>query len=353
MSDFLVPTGRIIKEYLDARDISQKDLAHRIGVSERHISQLLNGKSRLTEDMALKLECVMPDVPAGYWINLEAKYQEHQARERERLKLNGLDLADISRRFHFKEVFEGLSLDLEEQARAMLNFLGVASFDRFRYALAGGPIEFMQDGGEAEAVVVWLKLCEEEVDLQNEDLSSTAYSRTELRNDLPRLKKIALGGDARSSIEECRRFLNDHGVYFVFYPPIRNAKVRGALTTYEDHPAIYISGRFKTHDNVWFAILHEIGHLLYDYDPSKISVSLDELESEEGKDARASAFAREFFVDERAYEAFKARGVFMDDIIARFAESQGVRAGVVVGFLEHDNVIDYGRFSGLKDRWEL
>lgn len=80
---FPVPTGRLIKEYLVERGITQKDLAHRIDVSEAHISSLINGKRRLNVDMALKLERVMPDVSAGYWLNHEAKYREYIAREKE------------------------------------------------------------------------------------------------------------------------------------------------------------------------------------------------------------------------------------------------------------------------------
>ena len=52
MSDFIVAPGEIIKEYLDARGLTQKEVSKRTGVSERHLSQLLNGKTRLTEDMA-------------------------------------------------------------------------------------------------------------------------------------------------------------------------------------------------------------------------------------------------------------------------------------------------------------
>jgi len=74
MDAFIVPTGSVIKEYLDVRDISQKDLSRRIDVSERHLSKMLNGKTRLTEDMALKLEKVMPDAQASYWLNYETKY---------------------------------------------------------------------------------------------------------------------------------------------------------------------------------------------------------------------------------------------------------------------------------------
>ena len=53
MSDFIVAPGEIIKEYLDARGLTQKEVSKRTGVSERHLSQLLNGKTSLTEDMAL------------------------------------------------------------------------------------------------------------------------------------------------------------------------------------------------------------------------------------------------------------------------------------------------------------
>ena len=60
MSDFIIAPGEIIKEYLDARNLTQKEVSKRTGVSERHLSQLLNGKTRLTEDMALKFEKVMP-----------------------------------------------------------------------------------------------------------------------------------------------------------------------------------------------------------------------------------------------------------------------------------------------------
>ena len=105
MSDFIVAPGEIIKEYLDARGLTQKEVSKRTGVSERHLSQLLNGKTRLTEDMALKLEKVMPDVPASFWLNYEVKYQEYLAREREEAHLEELDLKEIAKRFHFKEAF--------------------------------------------------------------------------------------------------------------------------------------------------------------------------------------------------------------------------------------------------------
>ena len=49
----------------------------------------------------------------------------------------------------------------------MLKILGVSDFDRYMTAIPGG-MEFMQDGGDDEAVIVWIKLCEEEAEEQKD-----------------------------------------------------------------------------------------------------------------------------------------------------------------------------------------
>ena len=42
------PPGTTIKEQLEDRGMTQKDFAARMGMSEKHISQLINGDVRLT-----------------------------------------------------------------------------------------------------------------------------------------------------------------------------------------------------------------------------------------------------------------------------------------------------------------
>ena len=52
------PPGTTIKEQLEDRGMTQKDFAARMGMSEKHISQLINGDVRLTPETAEKLEMV-------------------------------------------------------------------------------------------------------------------------------------------------------------------------------------------------------------------------------------------------------------------------------------------------------
>ncbi|MDJ1650243.1 MULTISPECIES: HigA family addiction module antitoxin [Gordonibacter] len=349
MSGFIVMPGEVIKEYLDDRGMTQKEVAQRIGVSEKHLSNMLNGKTRLTEDMALKLEKVMPDVPASFWLNYEVKYQEYLAREKEKYDLEGIDLKAISEKFHFKEVFKRTKKPLVEQAIDMLKLLGVTSFERYKAALPLG-MEFMQDGGEDEASVVWIKQCEQAVEEQNKQLDDVPFDPQALEESFGRLKNIALNPNVDDSIKSCRKYLNRHGVYLVVVAAIANSKIRGALTTFKGHPAIYISKRFKTHDHVWFTIVHEIGHLLLHYDPSHILVSDEELSSEAHKDREANVFARKFFVNEYDYNSFKNSKNFTAQAISEFAREQGVHPGIIVGFLQHDGEIAFDQMNSLKSK---
>lgn len=354
MGGFIVAPGEVIKEYLDARGFTQKEVSKRIGVSERHLSKMLNGKARLTEEMALKLEKLMPDVPASFWLNYEVKYQEYIAREKEEHELEGLDLKAIAKRFHFNEALGMSKSPLVEQAVSMLKLLGVSTFDRYQYAVSGG-MEFMQDGGEDEAVVVWLKLCEEEVAEQNDTENSPKYREDSLRAALPMLKDIASNTDFFASLKSCRMLLNSVGVYLVHHESVGNAKVRGALTVYEAHPTIYISGRYKTHGDTWFAICHELGHLLDGFDFKKTGVSIDELvelRSADDADLRANAYARDFFVDRDAYSKFVTNGDFASGKVKEFAAEQGVAPGIIVAFLQHDNYIGFDELNYLKNRFE-
>ncbi|MBY7144592.1 helix-turn-helix domain-containing protein [Virgibacillus sp. NKC19-3] len=351
--EFIVPTGSIIKEYLDELGMSQKECAKRIGSSEKHFSNIISGKSRLTEDVAIKLENVIQDAPASYWLNYEIKYREFKKREEAKLETYTNDqLEKLSKRFNFNAIFNGLDWSLSKQADEMLKLLRISDFEQFEAVYSDLSIDFMEDGGEKEAIAIWLNLAREEVEIQNKDIDEISYNKEKLMKSLSKFKKIALDSDYESSIKSARKLLNRLGVYLVFCDAITNSKVRGALTTYRKHPAIFLSGRFKTHDHVWFALMHEIGHLLYHYittDTPIISFE-DELELKEisTKEGEANEFARDFFIDIEDYKKFIEHQKFDRMNIEKFAETQQILPGIVVARLQRDGYLMYDQLNFLK-----
>lgn len=73
--NFAVHPGRIMNEYLKALKMSQKKLSQLTGINKTVINELIKGKRKFTESIAIKLEPIF-NMPAIYWCNLQDKYDK-------------------------------------------------------------------------------------------------------------------------------------------------------------------------------------------------------------------------------------------------------------------------------------
>lgn len=64
----------LLKEVMDYYDITQADLAERIGVSQKNISDILNRKRYLTEVLVIRIEKVM-GISSKLLLSLDSNYK--------------------------------------------------------------------------------------------------------------------------------------------------------------------------------------------------------------------------------------------------------------------------------------
>ena len=79
-SDLAIPPGELLAEELEARGLSQSELADQMGRPRQVISAIIRGKKAITAETALQLEGAL-DIPANLWIGLEGRYQLALARQ--------------------------------------------------------------------------------------------------------------------------------------------------------------------------------------------------------------------------------------------------------------------------------
>jgi HTH-type transcriptional regulator / antitoxin HigA len=77
--DWVSPPGESVLDIAEERGWTQVELAQRLGYSEKHISQFINGKVPLSVEAAMRLERVVGST-AAFWLAREADYQRHLAR---------------------------------------------------------------------------------------------------------------------------------------------------------------------------------------------------------------------------------------------------------------------------------
>ena len=73
------PPGHFIKEELEARNWTQRDLAFILGVQDPEVNVIISGKRGISPDMAKALAKAF-DVPAEFFVNLQRVYDLSRAR---------------------------------------------------------------------------------------------------------------------------------------------------------------------------------------------------------------------------------------------------------------------------------
>jgi plasmid maintenance system antidote protein VapI len=349
--DYAVAPGATLKESIDAKGISQAQLAQRTGLTEKTISQIINGIAPISYDTAEKLELVT-GVPAKFWNRRELAYREALSRQKELatlakqkpwLKEIPLDEL-VSRGF-----IEG-SDDIGTVVHRVLRFFGVGSVRAWRETWLSPAVQYRGNKASAKHpgfVAAWLRMGE----LQAEAIACESFNgqvfRRLLHNEIRQLTTTTLGVWSKKLPQLCRQV----GVAAVLTREIPRAAVSGAARWLpkRDIALIQFSLKFTTDDHVWFSFYHEAGHVLLH---GKRKLFLDyrmNAKTKEEEEAEANAFARDILIPpEHTAELVRLR---TKAEIRRFAARIGVSPGIVVGRLQHDDLAPPSYYNELKKKY--
>jgi len=77
--DVAIPPGETLAEELEARKMTQTELARQMGRPIQAVNEIVRGKKEITARTALQLEDVL-GTPAHVWLGLESDYRLTKAR---------------------------------------------------------------------------------------------------------------------------------------------------------------------------------------------------------------------------------------------------------------------------------
>lgn len=82
--DFIIHPGETLAEVLEDREMSQKELAIKTGMTEKYISTVISGQQNISSSFAKKLEYAL-GIEKDFWINLQANYEREKKDVRENI----------------------------------------------------------------------------------------------------------------------------------------------------------------------------------------------------------------------------------------------------------------------------
>lgn len=286
--NFAIHPGKTLIENLEYLNLSQSELSERTGITEKHISNIINEKASITPETAIKLEKVL-GISASFWNNLEKNYQFTIAQ----IKATELQEQELNYLSGFKETYSELSKNkfLQRKTWHKNNFLHILSdlqsffgVDSLKYVkdtnLQAAYRKYKNKTNE-NTVAAWLRLGQ----LKARKVEISVFDGKKLEDNLDLIKSLSMES-IDTFLPKLEKILAECGVVLVCAPYFKNTYTQGATQWFsKDKAFIIIKTTHQSEDKFWFNLFHEICHLLK-HGKSKTFIDLeDKIDSDEELEA--------------------------------------------------------------------
>jgi len=351
--DYAIAPGETLLETIEALDLTQKELAQRMGRPLKTINQIIKGTAQIMPETSLQLEKVT-GVPASFWNNAEANYRESLARLEEQ-KQRQSQVAWATRFSYATMVALGMVPEKKSKplrVEALLQFFGVASpkqWEETYGALCGSAREsgaYESDLGDFSA---WLRageLCARACECQ-------PYEKERWLVALQKIRDLTQHPPA-SVWQEVLQLCAGAGVALVLVPELPQTHVYGFTRWLTPHKAlIQLSLRYKTDDLLWFTFFHEAAHILLH---GKRDIFIEKRGVDSPKETEANQWAADFLIPSKDWARF------VSDLppkptaaqVSAFAKGLGIAPSIPLGRLQHrEKRIPPDSFNHLKHKVDI
>lgn len=353
--------GYYVKDYMEDQGITQDELAKRLQTSSKNISELVNGKTSLSDEMVQNLSIVF-GTSTTMWLNLNKKYIEKKIEINYQRELDRE--CDLVRLLKYK-----FWVDLElvkpvkstsEKVHELQRYFKVSSLNVLRQrnflVQYRTGISKVTDKNVINANA-WVQTA---INIGSE-MEVHPFDKKKLSNAIPDIRNMTV---QKPSVfyPRLKELLASCGVALVLLPTLTNSGVNGAVKWLgKDKVVLALNDRRKYADTFWFSLFHELGHVMQqrvkvlmicekNNETLETSAKIEQLEKE------ADKFAQETLIHEADYQSFidKSSREFSSRSIEAFSKQINIQPGIVVGRLQKDEYLEYQtNLNSLKKKYEI
>ena len=351
ISNLAIHPGELLEEEIEFVGMSQLELARRMGRPPQVVNEIIKGKKNITHDTAVELEKVL-GVPAYMWTNAQATYhltlsrlkeREHRAIQVEEGWLDQFPVRELEKRGWIEK-----HRDKTDKVGALLTFLGFASFDAWdkheMEAVAGFRISENSKVSRG-ALYAWLRRGE----IKGQDMDTAEYDRRKFKRAV---KVIRTFTTTSPEVFQSRMvdLCADAGVAVAFVQELPKSGANGlARWITPDKGLIQMSLKLKWSDVFWFSFFHECYHIL-NHKGTYVHIKGFERDTEHEK--AADEFAADFLIPPGEWRELVDSYRYDSKSVTDFATRIGIDPGIVVGRMQHGNLVPYNRLTNLKTRYQ-
>lgn len=331
-----------LNEKLEEMGMSRKEFALRTGKPEKTIIAVLKEVSSLTPEMAILFENVT-QIPAQFWINKQARYNEYIARKKHEEVI--AQACEWAKQFPYAEMAEykwvPSTRKVEEKTINLLNYFGIASHGAWEKLYIDTELKVaaytsLKYSHQPHAISAWLRQGE----LQAKQIEAPVFDVKKLKSNIPAMRQLMVDQPA-DFFNQLQTLCLNAGVVLLFTPKLPKVPLSGSTRWLNNTPLIQLTARYKKNDSFWFTFFHELGHIILH---GKKYISLENVDfaaADSVKEEEAHQFAVGLtFTNEQAKELLENKTI-TEQAIVDYARKFNTHPAMIIGRLQHDGVIPY------------
>ncbi|MCR1795841.1 ImmA/IrrE family metallo-endopeptidase, partial [Leptospira sp. id769339] len=239
----------------------------------------------------------------------------------------------------------------EEMLKECLNFFEVENIsswhnkynEEIQTSLFRTSLKYESNPG---AVAAWIRRGE----ILSDSIQCKTWNPQKFKETLFELRSLTFKRDPNLFLQELRQKCSECGVAFVLLKAPEGCRASGVTKFLSKNKALIIlSFRFLSNDHFWFSFFHEAGHLILH---NKNSIFLEGISNTSNKEEdEANNFAAEILVPQR-YKVELLSLKANKQSILNFSKTVGVHPGIIVGQMQHYNIIRRNQMNGFKRRYQ-
>lgn len=328
--------GTAIKEQLNNRGMTQKEFALRIGMTEKHISKLINGEVYLTPEMAVKLEMVL-GVPARDWINLEAVYREKLIKVNEE-KLMENEIKIVEKIPYARMVELGWIENTVKPAEKVINLRKY--FEVVNLALlSNSKINYIayKEEQEVEKIDYVLLTWAQKAKLEARCKKVKSINLDLLEKSIHKIRHMTTKTPTYFC-DELVSVLSKCGIVLVFLPYLKDTAGYQAAFFEQNKIVIALTVEGMDVGMFWYSLFYELGLILFEQVSENSSRNVD-------------LYAWETLIKQQDFDFFVDKYKINVANINEYAEIIDIDPGILVARLQHENYISNNSFNKLRRKY--
>lgn len=287
--------GSMLKDYLEYYKISQTDFADRLGISSKHMNEILNENTNISESVMLAISLITDiDINLIFYVENKKRIYNYLKKKYKSEK----EIKEFLNSYYINEMYKKEWIILKDKESLvqntmdLLDYLSVRDFDIFENYLNKRILYKKSDSANMKKIYLWIKHCDKIIENQQ----VYEYNSSNLNSLLNELK---IERNNKFNEKKLIKIFNKYGIYLSIEDALDGTKLRGCMMVKGTNPVIYMTKYLKDKASFYYALYHEISHIKSDYNKAKNKIILDE--EIDALEKKADEFALNQMIDNKVW----------------------------------------------------